>query len=193
MGSSDIPPSTAPAWLIPASTACLGAGVFFWLATYVLMTRQSLRDNATPIPILPLAINLSWEVVTAVYITEMPLELLGFSLWLLFDLPVLYVTLRTARESFKTQPMIARNYGLILGLTFVAGVAANFFFAQWWLAEPHRGSGVKWGKTWKGQEARDCTELSWWTAGFAQATFSVGALAMLMQRGHSGGASYSIW
>ena len=193
MGSSDIPPPTAPTWLIPASTAFLGAGVFFWLVTYVLMIRQSLRDNATPLPILALALNLSWEVVTAVYVTEMPLELLGFGLWLLFDLPVLYVTLRAARQSFKTQPIIARNCGLILALTFAVGVAANFFFAQWWLAEPHRGYGIKWGKTWKGQEARDCTELSWWTAGFAQATFSVGVLAMLLQRGHSGGASYSIW
>lgn len=193
MGSSDIAPSTAPVWLVPASTACLGVGVIFWLVTYVLMVRRSLQTGYTPVPLIPLGLNLAWEVVWAFYVTDIPLELAGFGFWLLLDIPVLYATLRTARKSFATQPLVGRNVGTILALVFVAGVAANGLFAWWWLSEPHRGYGIKWGKTWKGLEARDTTELSYWSAGLAQVLFSIGALAMLMQRGHSGGQSYAIW
>lgn len=193
MGSTDIPPPTAPGWLIPAQIILLMLGVNFWLLTYVLMVRRSLATNATAQPIIPLGLNLAWEVVWAFYVTDIPLELVGFSAWLLFDIPVVYATLKTAPNSFSSQPLVARNARLILFLVFLLGVAAYGSFAWWWFAEPHRGSGVKWGKYWKGQEGYDTTELSYWTAGVAQASFSVGALAMLVQRGHSGGQSYAIW
>lgn len=193
MGSADVPPSTAPAWLIPAQTIILGFGVGFWLLTYLLMVKRSLATRATPIPLLPLGINVAWEVVWAFYVTDVSLERLGFGAWLLFDIPVVYATLKTAPRSFSNQPLVARNARLILGVTFLLAAAANGYFAWWWLAEPHRGYGIKWGKTWKGQEARDTTELSYWTAGVAQMSFSLGALAMLVQRGHSGGQSYAIW
>lgn len=193
MGSSDIPPPTAPAWLIPASTILLGVGVFFWLATYVLMVRRSLATGATPAPLLPLAVNLSWEVVYAFYVCEAPMETCGFIMWLLLDIPVLYATLKTAPRSFASSPLVARNVGLLLAVMFVFGLLGNASFVWWWLREPHRGYGLKWGKTWKGQEARDTTELAYWSAGVAQVAFSVGALAMLLQRGHSGGQSYAIW
>lgn len=193
MGSSDVPPATAPAWLIPASTALLGSGIVFWLACYVLMARRSLATHATPVPLAALGVNLAWEAVYALYVTESPLELAGFALWLLFDLPVLYATLRAAPRTFAASPLVARHAGLLLGVVFAFGLAANALFAVWWLREPHRGHGDKTGKTWKGLEARDTTELAWWSAGVAQMTLSVGALAMLLQRGHSGGQSYAIW
>lgn len=193
MGSSDVPPPTAPAWLIPASTGTLGAGVAFWLAAYVLMVRRSLRTGDTPVPLLALGLNLSWEVVYVFYVVEMPLEYVGFAAWLLLDIPVLYVTLKTAPRSFASQPLVARTAPLLLAITFILGVVTNYYFAWWWLKDPHRGYGLKWGKTWNGLEARDTSELAWWSAGFAQSAFSVGALAMLLQRGHSGGQSYGIW
>ncbi|OAQ92130.1 PaxB protein [Purpureocillium lilacinum] len=193
MGSSDIPPPSAPTWLVPASTVLLGSGIVCWLACYVLMTRRSLATHATPIPLVPLGINLAWEVVYALYVTEAPLELAGFAMWLAFDVPVLYATLKTAPRSFASAPLVARNAGKLLAVVFVFGLASNALFAWWWLAEPHRGHGLKWGKVWNGLEARDTTELAWWSAGVAQMAMSVGALAMLIQRGHSGGQSYAIW
>ncbi|OAQ97685.1 hypothetical protein LLEC1_05818 [Akanthomyces lecanii] len=138
MGSSDIPPASAPPWLIPASTLCLSAGVGFWILCYVLMARRALQTRATPMPLLALGLNLSWEVVFAFYVTEMPIELAGFVLWLL-------------------------------------------------------GHGSKDGKPWFGREARDTTELAWWSAGVAQMVLSVSCVAMLLSRGHSGGQSYGIW
>ncbi|KAH6897343.1 hypothetical protein B0T10DRAFT_182840 [Thelonectria olida] len=193
MGSSDIAPDTAPVWLVPASTVCLGAGVAFWLAAYVLMVRRSLATKATPAPLLALALNLSWEVVYAFAVCEAPMETVGFIFWLLLDIPVLYATLKTAPRSFASTPLVARNVPLLLGIMFVFGLVGNGLFIWWWLKEPHRGYGIKWGKNWKGREARDTTELAWWSAGVAQMAFSVSALAMLLQRGHSGGQSYAIW
>ena len=193
MGATDVPPSTAPQWLVPASTCLLGVGVILWLATYVLMARRSLRTGTTPIPLLALGINLAWEVVYVVYVVETTSEYLGFVLWLLFDLPVLYATLKTAPRTYAASPLIARNVPLLLALIFAFGVFANALFAWWWLDEPHRGYGIKIGKSWKGLDARDTTELAWWTAGVAQMTLSVGSVAMLLQRGHSGGQSYAIW
>lgn len=193
MGSSDIAPSSAPAWLVPASTVCLGAGVVFWLLAYVLMVRRSLQTRATPVPLVALGMNLAWEVVYAGYVCEEPLELAGFGLWLLLDIPVLYVTLKAAPQSFAKEPLLAKTAPFVLAIVFLISVAANGLFVWWWLKEPHRGYGVKWGKHWNGLEARDTTELAWWSAGFSQAAFSVAALAMLLQRGHSGGQSYAIW
>ncbi|KAF4996623.1 hypothetical protein FDECE_12360 [Fusarium decemcellulare] len=193
MGSSDVAPPTAPAWLVPASTVCLAMGINFWLIAYVLMVRRSLATNATPAPLLALGLNLAWEVVYAFGVCEAPIETFGFTLWLLLDIPVLYATLKTAPRSFATSPLIARNVPLLLFIIFVAGMIGNGMFVWWWLKEPHRGYGIKWGKTWKGLEARDTTELAFWSAGVAQMIFSVAALAMLLQRGHSGGQSYAIW
>ncbi|KAG9256597.1 uncharacterized protein F5Z01DRAFT_671855 [Emericellopsis atlantica] len=193
MGSSDVPPSSAPPWLTDAANGCLGAGVFFWLVTYVLMVHRAHATRATPVPLLPLGVNLAWECVFVAYVCDTWLEYLGFALWLLFDIPVLLVTAKYASASFASQPMVARNVGKTVGLTFVVSAASIAYFSYWWLAEPHRGYGIKWGKTWKELEARDTTELSYWTAGVAQMLFSVGALSMLVQRGHSGGQSYAIW
>jgi hypothetical protein len=144
-------------------------------------------------PLLALGINLGWELVWALYVSDNALEALGFGAWLLLDVPVVYATLKTVRRSFASQPLVGDNAGLILILTIAASALANGLFANWWLAEPHRGHGLKWGKTWNGLEARDTTEVSWWTAGVAQMALSVGAVAMVMQRGHSGGQSYAIW
>ncbi|KAF4980236.1 hypothetical protein FZEAL_3715 [Fusarium zealandicum] len=193
MGSTDIAPATAPAWLIPASTACISAGVAFWLLAYVLMVRRSLANHATPAPLVALGLNLAWEVVYAFGVCEAPIETFGFTMWLLLDIPVLYVTLKTAPRTFAASPLVARNVPLLLAVIFVLGLLGNGAFVWWWLKEPHRGYGIKWGKMWKGLEARDTTELSYWSAGVAQTIFSVSALAMLLQRGHSGGQSYAIW
>ncbi|EEU42865.1 uncharacterized protein NECHADRAFT_95821 [Fusarium vanettenii 77-13-4] len=193
MGSSDIPPPSAPAWIVPASTICLSTGVTFWLLAYILMVRRSLATGHTPAPLVALGLNLAWEVVYAFGVCEAPIEFFGFTLWLLFDIPVVYATLKTAPRSFAGSPLVARNVPLILVAVFAAGLVGNGLFVWWWLKEPHRGYGIKWGKNWKGLEARDTTELAFWSAGVAQMMFSVGALSMLLQRGHSGGQSYAIW
>lgn len=147
------------------------------------MTRRSLATKSPPIPLIPLGINLAWEVVYAIFVTDSPLERLGFAAWLAFDVPVVWATLRTSPTSAKRT----------LLLSFVVGAVANAVFAHWWLQEAGRGYGDKTGKTWRGIDDRDTTELAWWSAGAAQMLLSVGCVVQLLQKGHSGGQSYGIW
>ncbi|KAM3552705.1 hypothetical protein ARSEF4850_007261 [Beauveria asiatica] len=193
MGPAFKPPASAPQWLIPASTLCLAAGVCLWTVCYMLMARRARQTHATPIPVVALAMNLGWELVYGLYVADMPVEVAGFVLWLLFDLPVLYATVTQAKHSFAAWPLVARNIRMLLGIITVGCAAAHLLFARWWLAEPHRGHGSKEGKPWFGLEARDTMELVWWSAGLSQLVLSVSCLAMLLSRGHSGGQSYGIW
>lgn len=187
MGSSDIPPPGPPTWLIPLSTFTLGLGVTFWLIAYVLMTRRSLSTRSPPVPLIPLGLNLGWEVVYAFYVSEARLEVLGFAAWFVLDIPVLYATITTS----ASPPSAARTLALWTAISLVA----NYAFAAWWLSSPHRSlaDGDKTGKMWAGMDGRDCTELAFWSAGVAQAAFSIGALVTLLQRGHDGGQSHAIW
>lgn len=193
MGSKDVAPAGAPAWLVLASTAILGLGVLLWLVAYVLMTLRSLRTNHTAVPLVALGLNLSWEIVFAVYVCGWDVERLGFACWLLLDIPLLYATIRTIPSSFSQQPLLKRHAVKVLCVSAVAGTFAWYAFAKWWFAVPGRGYGDKAGKMWKGLDRRDTTELAFWTAGANQLCNSIGALAMILSRGHSGGHSYSIW
>ncbi|POR35864.1 Uncharacterized protein TPAR_03937 [Tolypocladium paradoxum] len=85
----------------------------------------------------------------------------------------MHATLRTAARTFAGSLLVARHAGLLPGVVFAIGVAANALFVAWRLRAPHRGHG---DKTWKGLAARDTTELAWWSAGVARMTLGVGAL-----------------
>lgn len=194
MGSTDIAPDHAPAWVVPLSTAALGVGVLCWDATYVLMTRRCLQTQSYGMPLLGLALNVAWEVVFGLYVSEAALEAAGFAAWLALDAGLVYTTVRYApREWERTSPWVGRHAGALLAVMTAAGVAGNWAFASWWLSEPGTGHGDKTGKMYYGRDGYDTTELAFWTAGATQVVASTGSLAMLLVRGHSGGAGYAIW
>ncbi len=194
MGSNDVPPPGAPAWLVPAHTGLLGIGVLFWDAAYVLITRRSLKTKSYGMPLLGLAVNISWEIIYVFYVCEMPLEIFGFLVWLLLDLGLVYTTVKFGPEEWeRTNPWVGRNIGWILLLMTTIGCLGHLTFISWFTAEPHRGSGIKVGKWWRNQEGYDTTELAFWSAAAAQLIDSAGSLAMLVVRGHSGGTGYTIW
>jgi hypothetical protein len=194
MGFSDVAPAHAPPWLVPLSTVLLGAGVVFWDLTYILMTRRCLQTRSYGMPIVGLAINVSWEIVYGFYVAEELLERSGFVLWLLLDLGIVYTTVRFAPEEWSsTSPWVGRNMTWILALMLLVGCWGHFAFVSWWLAQPGTGFGDKSGKWWRGQEGYDTTELAFWSAGVSQVASSAGSLAMLIVRGHSGGTGYTIW
>ncbi|CAJ2510619.1 Uu.00g062440.m01.CDS01 [Anthostomella pinea] len=194
MGLSDIPPPHAPEWLVPASTASLFIGVFFWDLTYILMTRRALQTRSYGMPLVGLAINVSWEIVYGLYVAENLLERLGFSLWLLLDLGLIYTTVRFAPEDWaSTNRAVGRNVAWILGFMIVVGCWGHYAFASWFFSEPGMGSGDKTGKPWRGKDGYDTTELAFWSAGVAQLVLSADGLAMLIVRGHSGGTGFLIW
>ena len=193
MGSNDIPPADRPAWLIPLSLVFLGLGCAMWSAAYVLMTIRSFKTKSYSMPIFALSLDLGWELVYAFYVSEMPLEYLGFGTWLVLDMGLLITTLKFGRYEWEHSPAIGRHLGALILVMTAFGIVGNYAFASWWLSEPGRGFGDKTGKFWGGREGHDCTELAYWSAAALQVPASAGSLAMLLVRGHSGGASYTIW
>lgn len=194
MGSSDIAPSHVPSYVVPLSTMALGIGVLCWDATYILMTRRCLQTKSYGMPILGLALNISWEIIYGLYVSEALLEKSGFVVWLLLDIGLIYTTVKFAPYDWeRSSPWIGRNIGVLLVLMTVVGCIGNFAFVSWWLSEPGIGHGDKRGKWYFGRDEYDTTELAFWSAGAAQVIASVGSLAMLLVRGHSGGTSYAIW
>jgi len=157
MGHTDIPPPDRPEWLVPLSTVLLGIGVVLWLVSYVLMTLRSVATSSYPTPLLALAINLSWELTFVSYVCEVNFERFGFFLWLLFDIPLVWVTLRPAarRNEWSTSPFVARHLGSILAIMTAIGVVVQLAIVKWWLEVPGRGHGDKTGKSWYGMPGRD--------------------------------------
>ncbi|KAI0535900.1 hypothetical protein GGR58DRAFT_477302 [Xylaria digitata] len=168
--------------------------VLLWNLAYVLMIRRSLKTCSYPMPIVGLAINVSWEIVYAIYVAETAFERLGFAVWLLLDLGIVYTTVRFAPYDWaQTSKFVGDNIVGILGLMILIGCWGHIAFVTWFLSEPNRGSGDKTGKWWRGEEGYDTTELAFWSAGVAQLVGSTSSLAMLFVRNHSGGTSYKIW
>jgi len=197
MGSSDIPPPDAPPWLILAHMSLLGCGAILWDAAYILMTRRALITKSYGMPLLPLALNVSWEIIYVFCVCEAVLETAGFSAWLLLDVGIVYTTLKFGRDDWRTSrghdSWVGRHIALVLTGMVMVGCVVNYAFIQWWLEVPGRGHGVKTGKWWGGQEGFDTTELAFWSAAAIQVTISACSLKMLVDRGHSGGTSFSIW
>ncbi|KAK0384286.1 hypothetical protein NLU13_8374 [Sarocladium strictum] len=190
---NDVPPPGTPDWVMPTFAGIMSASVGLWLMAYVLMARRSLASNATPTPLIILGLNLAWEAVFAFYVADGPLDRIGFACWFLVDVPLVWATLRTIPKSFESQPLVRRHANAILFLSFLAGLAAFGWYAVWWLERPGMGYGDKTGKGWKDLTDRDTTELSFWTAVPIQLGGSIGSVAMVLQRGHSGGHGYAIW
>lgn len=194
MGSSDVAPAHVPEWVVPLSTAALGVGVLCWDAAYILMTRRSLQTRSYSMPLVGLALNVSWEVVYALHVCEAPLETAGFTAWLLLDVGLVYTTVRFAPlEWERSCPWAGAHAAALLALMTLVGAAGHLAFVSWWLAGPGVGHGDKAGKWYRGLDGYDTTEMATWSAGVVQLVDSAGALAMLLVRGHSGGTSYGIW
>ena len=197
MGSLDIPPPHAPGWVIPLHTALMSIAFTLWSATYVLMTRRSLATRSYGMPLLALATNVSWEIVTLFYVCEMPVEKLGLFMWLVLDLPLVWTTIKFGpREWEDSNRWMSRNIGYVLAVLTALGCVCHYAFSSWWLAEPGRGYGYginKDGKFWRGREGFDTSEMAFWSSGVSQLVLSSSCLFMLQKRRHSGGTSYAIW
>ncbi|KXJ86526.1 hypothetical protein Micbo1qcDRAFT_126044 [Microdochium bolleyi] len=193
MGSSDIPPPHAPAWLIPAQVVLLGVGVLCWDITYILMHIRSRATKSSGMPLGGLAVNISWEIVYAFVAADTPLEQLGFATWLALDMLVVHGLVRHAETDWAgTSGFVGRHAGwLLMGMTAV-GCVGHWAFVMSFFAAPVL-DGSKAGKFWRGREGFDTTELSFWSAGFAQGVCSAASLAQIVVRGHSGGTGYLIW
>ncbi|KAK3317175.1 hypothetical protein B0T19DRAFT_286852 [Cercophora scortea] len=194
MAIIDIPPAHCPPWLVLANSALIAVGVLLWDATYILMTRRALATKSYGMPLLALAINVSWEIVYLVFVIDTALETAGFMFWLVLDGGLVYTTVRFGPDDWRTSsPWVGRHLGGLLALMVTFGCLGHYAFAAWWLAEPGRGAGDKTGKWWQGQDRFDTSEMAFWSAAVSQLVLSAGSVAMLLVRGHSGGTGFVIW
>ncbi|KAJ2906981.1 hypothetical protein MKZ38_009844 [Zalerion maritima] len=197
MGFTDTPPAHVPAWVVPASTVTLGIGFALWSLTYILITRRSIATKSHGMPLLALATNVSWEMVYLFYVVESIPEMIGFAFWLVLDVGLVYGALQFSHFEFDRArtPWIGRHIAILFASLTAVGLWGNLAFVSWWLEEPGRGFGGiegKHGKWWRGADCFDTTEMAYWSAAVAQLIASAGCLAMLVERQHTGGASYAI-
>ena len=97
-------------------------------------------------PLLALAINLSWELVLVLFVCESVLDTIGFLFWLLLDIGLVYTTVRFGPRDWEgTNPWIGRHIGWILGIMTAIGFVGQYLFTSWWMSE-RIGLGSKEGK-----------------------------------------------
>lgn len=192
MGSNDIPPPHVPSSYHAICTLLLGTGGIGYTITYFLMTRQSLHDRTYAMPLLSLAFNFGWEIIFSLYVAESFQEKTIFTIWMLLDLGLVYGVVKYGKNEWTHAPIVGRHIGKILCVLVAWWCWALWAISTWWVDERAPVS-PKEGKIYRGVVGPDTTELGFWTALTAQVVLSCLLLAQIIVRGHSGGASYSIW
>ncbi|PSN65764.1 phospholipase D/nuclease [Corynespora cassiicola Philippines] len=192
MGSNDVPPPHVPASYHAMCTLLLGTGGLLYTVTYVLMTRQSLRDRTYAMPLFSLGFNFAWEIVFALYVAEALQEKTIFVIWMIIDVGLVYAVVKHGANEWTHAPVVGRHIGKILAGFVMWWCWALYAVSSWWVDLEHPVN-PKDGKFYRGLVGADTTELGFWTALAAQVVLSCLLLAQISVRGTSGGASYAIW
>jgi hypothetical protein len=78
-----------------------GAGVLVWVLAYIFIFVKGFQDKSYGIPAVAITLNFTWEFIFLyIYPTNPPARFQDW-LWLLFDLPNLYLLLRFGRNSAR--------------------------------------------------------------------------------------------
>ncbi|KAF2865416.1 hypothetical protein BDV95DRAFT_507196 [Massariosphaeria phaeospora] len=192
MGSNDIPPPHVSSSYHTVCALLLGTGGILYTITYALMARQSLRDRTYAMPLLPLAFNVAWEIIFALYVAESAQEKAVFTTWLILDIGLVYATVKYGQKEWRHAPVVGRHIGKILTASVLWWCWALWAICSWWLDEENPVN-PKDGKIYRGAIGPDSTELGYWTALVAQAVLSCLSLAQIVVRGNGKGASYTAW
>ncbi|GKT46894.1 testicular acid phosphatase [Colletotrichum spaethianum] len=157
------------AWIADICKLIMGVG---WTTNYVGMIRKSLKDQTYAMAMLPLCCNFAWELTYAIlYAFGSNLEKWVHFSGLLLNCGVMYTAVKNAHREWAHAPLVQRNLRLI------------FFFAVAGFASGHTALAMQIGPA-LGQAL---------SAYACQLLLSVGGLCQLLSRGHSRGASYSLW
>jgi hypothetical protein len=111
--------------------AVVTLGNLLWVVAYVLIIRKAMRDRTYGIPLVAIALNVTWELY---YGLINPIPGAAFRIaaivWLLLDVLIVYQLIRFGREE-AWPPEIQRNfYSVVLG-TMVLAFTGHVFFHQW--------------------------------------------------------------
>lgn len=173
MDSSDL--SRAPpafqevAWICITCKALMGVG---WLTNYLGMIYKSNQEKTYGMALMPLCCNFAWELTYAlVYPFQSKLEQYVHTTGLALNCLVMYTAVRYAHGEWAHAPLVQRNLPLLFVVTVAGFVSGHVAFAA--------------------QLGPSLAQA--WSAFACQLLLSVGGLCQLLSRGHSRGASYTLW
>lgn len=156
-------------WVVGSIFLVSGTG---WLVNYFTTIRTALRDRTSGASLISLCNNLAWETVFAVI--HRPPHLIAaavITLWLLVNIYVIYVSVKFARESKTDSPLLLKYLPAITFLGFLGFLSGHVALAV------HLGP----------------TRALYWGGMICQVTLSASALGLLIERGHTRGASLGMW
>jgi hypothetical protein len=124
---NDLPMTISPAlsW-----TLQIGSGVF-WTAVYVLIIRLGFRDKTYGMPIAALCANISWESIFSFLYPHAPPQNFINVIWFIFDLVIVFQTLRFGKLEFAYRSLFYPAFVLGLLVSFGAILAITFEFDDW--------------------------------------------------------------
>lgn len=129
-------------YFAPADLVSLAIVLAGWTTAYIVIIRRSLADGVCGMPLVPLAINLSWEFIFGVLHPDRPPANIVNILYLLFDVGIVYAFLRHGRGQW---PALLPRWTFVPGsmavlvLAFAGVLAVTYQFQDW------TGSYTGWG------------------------------------------------
>lgn len=189
MGANDIPPPRVYQHTVLVANLLLQTGGVLWTLCYILLARESYRSKTYGMPLFALSANLGWEVVYALYLVEPLSERIAFSCWLAIDIFIVFGFVKFGVHEWEHHPWVKRHLGLILAILTAWWALFQWACAKFWLDNAVNNKPGKW---YFGKEGPDMTELAFWVSSFPQIGLSLGSLANLITRQHTGGVSWEI-
>jgi len=103
----------------------IGSGIF-WTLVYILIIRRGFYDKTYGMPIAALCANISWEFIFSFMIPHGPPQNYVNVVWFIFDLVIIFQTLRSGRAVFEPSRLfypafllgLVTSFGVILAITY---------------------------------------------------------------------------
>lgn len=106
------------------------AGDLLWLVTYILVIREGFKHRTYALPLLAIALNITWEFVYTVIFPSSSRLVFGLHAgWLVIDVIIVYQLLRFGRGQ-QSQPFFKRHYALLVMLTLAACFAFHVTYQR---------------------------------------------------------------
>ena len=145
----------------PLITQCIVNPAHYWWSCFFpacCSPRSVPFTYGMPLPALSL--NIAWEFIFSLYVSETLLEKSVFSIWLLIDLGLVYGMLKYGREEWKDRPWVGRWLGSVFWSATAWCTMGMWAFCRWWIEE--RVGGGRIGKVYRGVKGEvDTTELGY--------------------------------
>lgn len=156
-------------WIVGSIFLVSGSG---WLLNYFTTIRTALHDRTSGVSLISLCNNLAWETVFAIiHRPPHPIAAAVITLWLLVNVYVIYVSVKFTRESKANSSPMLSYLPAITVLGFSGFLSGHVALAM------HLGP----------------TRALYWGGMICQVTLSASSLALLLEQGHTRGASLGMW